>query len=106
MGKELHEKLVPAMLRAPQTDIEDQLSFHFYLIKFKPIPDDRKYRGFGLFVTAPLPKEAETMNVDLCLANRRIVKTGLIHSGSVMFNKEKVRMLIIFFSIVKHLISL
>ncbi|CAA7398025.1 unnamed protein product [Spirodela intermedia] len=90
MGKELHEKLVPAMLRAPQTDIEDQFNFHFYLIKFKPIPDDRKYREFGLFVTTPLPKEAETMDVDLCLTHRRIVKTGLIHSGSVMFDKEKI----------------
>ncbi|CAA6661652.1 unnamed protein product [Spirodela intermedia] len=79
-----------ACIEAPQTDIEDQFNFHFYLIKFKPIPDDRKYREFGLFVTTPLPKEAETMDVDLCLTHRRIVKTGLIHSGSVMFDKEKI----------------
>uniref|UniRef100_A0A1D1YWK0 Endoribonuclease Dicer 4 n=4 Tax=Anthurium amnicola TaxID=1678845 RepID=A0A1D1YWK0_9ARAE len=90
LREELHESLVPAALRAPWKNFEDKLNFHFYYMKFVPVPEDREYRRFGLFVTAPLPEEAKTMEVDLHLAHGRIVKAGLVPSGILMFDKEEI----------------
>lgn len=90
LQKELHETLVPSVLRVPWNDSEVPVSLHFYCIKFVPIPDDRQYRMFGLFVKSRLPREAETMEIDLHLHHSRIVKTGIISSGMIKFDRDEV----------------
>lgn len=87
---DLHEMLVPAALRVPWSDTEIPVQLNFYFVKFIPEPDDRIYRPFGLFVQVPLPKEAETMNVDLHLAHGRIVMARLVPSGTIKFDKDEV----------------
>ena len=87
---DLHEMLVPAALRVPWSDAEIPVQLNFYFIEFIPIPDDRIYCPFGLFVKSPLPREAETMNVDLHLAHGRIVKAKIIPSGTIEFDINEV----------------
>ncbi|XP_077223182.1 dicer-like 4 isoform X2 [Tasmannia lanceolata] len=87
---ELHEMLIPAALRVPWTCTENPIRLYFYDMRFIPDPDDRLYRDFGLFVKNPLPKEAETMNVDLHLAHGRIVKTQLNRSGIIEFDADEI----------------
>ncbi|XXG64625.1 hypothetical protein AAC387_Pa05g2523 [Persea americana] len=87
---DLHEMLVPAALRVPWSDAEIPVQLNFYFIEFIPIPDDRIYCPFGLFVKSPLPREAETMNVDLHLAHGRIVKAKLIPSGTIEFDINEI----------------
>ncbi|XP_077222093.1 endoribonuclease Dicer homolog 4-like [Tasmannia lanceolata] len=87
---ELHEMLIPAALRVPWICTESPIRLYFYDKRFIPDPDDRLYRDFGLFVKNPLPKEAETMNVDLHLAHGRIVMTQLIPSAIIEFDADEI----------------
>ena len=103
IGKGFHVKAVPEVFRSPVKCIDDHLNFHFYFLDLKPMPDDRKYKEFGLFVASPLPKEVENMEVDLCLTHCRIVKTVLVHSGDVMFDMKMVNIgFLTFFFIIRH----
>ncbi|KAK8962374.1 hypothetical protein KSP40_PGU009157 [Platanthera guangdongensis] len=88
--RELYEMLVPTVLKGPLPNFEEKIKLYFYYVRFIPIPDDRKYRAFGLFLKAPLPKEAEAVEVDLHLARGRIVKSGFIYCGMVTFGKEEI----------------
>ncbi|KAG0494006.1 hypothetical protein HPP92_005000 [Vanilla planifolia] len=90
LSKELHKMVVPAVLKGPWPYVMEMINLHFYYIRFTPIPDDRKYREFGLFLLAPIPNDAEAMEVDLHLARGRIVKTGFVNCGKISFNKEEI----------------
>lgn len=87
---ELHEMLVPAALKEPWSNLEDLVSLSSYYLKFNPVPEDRIYKSFGLFVKAPLPVEAESMELDLHLAHGRSVMTELVPSGFAEFGKDEV----------------
>ncbi|KAG8082637.1 hypothetical protein GUJ93_ZPchr0014g47162 [Zizania palustris] len=89
LREELHEMLIPAVLKPSIFKLDGLLNLHFYYVKFIPIPADRRYQMFGLFVINPLPEEAETLEVDLHLARGRIVKAGIRHLGTIAFDKEK-----------------
>nr|WOD55120.1 DICER-like protein 4 [Abelmoschus esculentus] len=86
---ELHEMLLPAVLKEPWTNLENYV-LHSYYIKFIPDPEDRSYKEFALFVKSPLPKEAERMELDLHLARRRSVMTKLVPSGVAEFKREEI----------------
>ncbi|KAJ6837174.1 endoribonuclease Dicer-like protein 4-like isoform X1 [Iris pallida] len=90
LKEELHEMLVPSVLREPWTIVDGSIDVYFYHVSFVPIPEDRHYRDFGLFLKSPLPKEAETMQVDLHLARGRIVKTGFVPFGMIKFHREEI----------------
>ncbi|XP_062159041.1 dicer-like protein 4 [Alnus glutinosa] len=87
---ELQEMLVPAALRKPWTNLENSVRLNSYYIKFSPDPEDRVYKKFGLFVKAPLPLEAERMELDLHLARGRSVMTKLVPSGIAEFDKNEI----------------
>lgn len=87
---QLHEMLVPAALKEPWADGENPVYLSCYYIKFIPIPEDRSYKEFGLFVKAPLPTEAAEMKVNLHLARRRSVKVELVPSGVSKFDKDEI----------------
>jgi endoribonuclease Dicer len=89
LREELHEMLIPAVLKPSGLKLDSLSNLHFYYVKFIPIPEDRRYQMFGLFVINPLPVEAETLQVDLHLARGRIVKAGIKHLGKIAFEKEK-----------------
>ncbi|XP_078438839.1 dicer-like 4 isoform X2 [Wolffia australiana] len=90
VGNSFYEIAVPEVLSVPQKYAGDHVTFIFYLINFNPIPPDREYKGFGLFVTKSLTNEVESMKVELCLTHRRIVEAGLVHSGSVIFDDKMI----------------
>ncbi|XP_062157664.1 dicer-like protein 4 isoform X2 [Alnus glutinosa] len=91
LQRELHEMLVPAALRKPLiTDLENSVSLNSYYIEFSPDPEDRIYKKFGLFVKAPLPGEAERMELDLHLSGRRSVMTKLVPTGIAEFDKNEI----------------
>lgn len=90
LKEELHEMLVPAVLRESWTIVDGNIDVYFYHVSCVPIPEDRRYRDFGLFLKSPLPKEAETMHVDLHLARGRIVKTGFVPFGMIKFDREEI----------------
>lgn len=81
--------LVPAALKESWSNLE-HICLSSYHIKFSPTPVDRVYRKFGLFVKAPLPAEAERMELDLHLARGRSVMTELVPSGVAEFNEDEV----------------
>jgi endoribonuclease Dicer len=87
--EELHEMLVPAVLRPSRYKLDCLLNLHFYYIEFIPKPADRRYQMFGLFVIDALPKEAEKLDVELHLAHARVVKAGIKYLGMMTFNKEE-----------------
>ncbi|XP_062184952.1 endoribonuclease Dicer homolog 4 isoform X3 [Phragmites australis] len=89
LREELHEMLFPAVLRPSRCKLDCSLNLHFYYIEFIPIPADRRYQMFGLFVINPLPKEAEKLDVELHLAHARIVKAGIKYLGMIAFDKEE-----------------
>lgn len=82
--------LVPAVLKGSWAELEDPIHLSSYYIKFCPAPEDRIYKNFGLFVKAPLPLEAERMELDLHLARGRSVFIELVPSGLSEFNKDEV----------------
>lgn len=81
--------LTPAVLRPSRRKLDCLLKLHFYYIEFIPIPADRRYQMFGLFVINRLPEEAEKLDVELHLARARIVKAGIKYLGMMAFNKEE-----------------
>lgn len=82
---------VPALLKESWlSSFDKKVNMHSYYVRFLPIPDDRDYRMFGLFLMSQLPEEAESLEVILHLTHRRIVKTGLDRLGLVSFDKEEV----------------
>uniref|UniRef100_A0A453CF00 Dicer dsRNA-binding fold domain-containing protein n=1 Tax=Aegilops tauschii subsp. strangulata TaxID=200361 RepID=A0A453CF00_AEGTS len=89
LREELHEMLIPTILKPSTCKLDCPLNLHFYYIQFFPIPADRHYRIFGLFVINPLPMEAEKLEVDLHLARGRIVKAGMKHLGTISFDEEQ-----------------
>ncbi|PKA57540.1 Endoribonuclease Dicer like 4 [Apostasia shenzhenica] len=90
LREDLHEMLVPAVLKGPLPSFVENIDLYFYFVRFTPIPDDRKYRPFGLFLKAPLPNEAIALKVDLHLARGRIVKSGFVYCGMVPFDNEEI----------------
>lgn len=90
LREELHEMLVPAALKVPWSFADDNVDMYSYYIKCIPIPVDRNYREFGLFIKVPIPNEAGTMEVDLHLARGRIVKAGFVPTGRVTLDREEV----------------
>lgn len=89
---ELHEMLVPALLKESWTTSENWIDLHSYYLEFCPVPRDRTYKKFGLFVKAPLPQEAEQLQLDLHLARGRYVTTKLVPLGLVKFNTDEITM--------------
>ncbi|KAK9269302.1 hypothetical protein L1049_001073 [Liquidambar formosana] len=87
---ELHEMLVPASLKEPWNNLANPVHLNSYFIKFIPIPEDRDYKRFGLFVKAALPEEAERMKLDLHLSHGRSVNTELVPSGVVQFDEDQI----------------
>ncbi|XP_023928784.1 dicer-like protein 4 isoform X2 [Quercus suber] len=87
---ELHEMLVPAVLKEPWTNLENPVHFYSYYIEFIPHPEDRDYKKFGLFLKAALPEEAERMELDLHLARGRSVMTKFVPSGVAEFDKDEI----------------
>ncbi|KAJ9688889.1 hypothetical protein PVL29_014506 [Vitis rotundifolia] len=87
--EELHEMIVPAALKDPWSNLE-HICLNSYYIKFTPTPEDRTYRKFGLFVKAPLPAEAEGMELDLHLSRGRSVMTELVPSGVTEFDENEI----------------
>uniref|UniRef100_A0A0E0KSN5 Dicer-like protein 4 n=1 Tax=Oryza punctata TaxID=4537 RepID=A0A0E0KSN5_ORYPU len=65
LREELHEMLIPAVLKPSRLKLDCLSYLHFYYVKFIPIPEDRRYQMFGLFVINPLPVEAETLQMIL-----------------------------------------
>lgn len=94
---ELHEMLVPALLKELWNDSKNPVHLSTYYLKFTPIPEDRLYKSFGLFVKVPLPEEAEGMELDLHLSHGRSVMTELVPSGVVEFDKDEVGIFLEFF---------
>lgn len=88
--RELHEMLVPAVLKEPWSKAEDYVYLTSYFVKFRPLPPDRDYKPFGLYVKVSLPGEAERMKLDLHLARGRSVVTELIPSRTMLFSRDEV----------------
>ncbi|XP_048227644.1 dicer-like protein 4 isoform X2 [Ricinus communis] len=93
---ELHEMLVPAVFKESLTSSENWINLHSYFIKFCPVPEDRIYKKFGLFIRAPLPLEAEQMELNLHLACGRYVTTKLVPLGCLAFHRDEITQAIYF----------
>ncbi|KAL8145327.1 dicer-like protein 4 isoform X2 [Apium graveolens] len=88
--RELHEMLVPAVLREPWSKAENHVHLSSYFVKFRPHPLDRDYKQFGLFLKVALPGEAERMKLDLHLARGRSVVTELVPSSTMLFTRDEI----------------
>ncbi|KAK2993669.1 hypothetical protein RJ640_009484 [Escallonia rubra] len=88
--QELHEMLVPAILKGPWEKQENTVCLSSYFAKFSPHPVDRSYKEFGIFLKKPLPGEAESMKLDLRLARGRSVMTELVPYGFAKFDEEEI----------------
>lgn len=88
--KELHEMLVPDAIKESWSETESTVCLHSYYIKFSPNPVDRDYKKFGLFVKAALPRDAESMRLDIHLARGRSIMTVLFPHGVVKFDANEV----------------
>lgn len=84
--------VVPTALKQQWTELDNPVTLSSYYFKFSPNPVDRDYKKFGLFVKAPLPKEAEKMTLDLPLNHGRSVLTELIPYGVSYFMKNEVKL--------------
>jgi endoribonuclease Dicer len=82
--------LVPAVLKESWTELEKPIYLNSYYIEFCPVPEDRIYKQFGLFLKAPLPLEADKMSLELHLARGRSVMTKLVPSGLSKFSTDEV----------------
>lgn len=87
--RELHEMILPAALKVSWTGSGHDV-LYCYHIKFTPHPRDRIYKEFGLFLKAPLPQEAERMDLELHLARGRSVMVNLMPSGVVELLEDEV----------------
>ncbi|KAL4589871.1 hypothetical protein LXL04_002782 [Taraxacum kok-saghyz] len=89
--RELHEMLVPSALRERWIKLKrTTIRLNSYFIKFTPSPADRLYKDFGLFIRAPIPKEAEKMQLDLHLARGRSVLAEIVPCGASEFNNNEI----------------
>ncbi|GLJ43003.1 hypothetical protein SUGI_0892520 [Cryptomeria japonica] len=86
MGMELYEMLVPVALKGGLNECTKPVCLNAYLLKFNPIPPDREYTQFALFIESTLPMQAATMKIELHLAHGRIVNTELIPCRSLEFD--------------------
>lgn len=82
--------LVPSAFRQAWGNSDDIVHLNSYLLKFRPSPDDRIYKEFGLFIMTCLPVEAEKMELDLHLAHGRTVMTQIVPFGVNKFDKAEV----------------
>jgi len=82
--------LVPSAFGQSWTNEDEITHLNSYYIKFSPCPEDRVYKEFGLFIMAPLPMEAEKLELDLHLAHGRSVMTKFVPFGVVEFDKDEV----------------
>ncbi|CAI0395038.1 unnamed protein product [Linum tenue] len=89
-SRELHEMLIPTILKESWTSTEDVVLLSSYYIEFHPVPEDRTYKKFGLFVKTPLPQDAASMELDLHLARGRYVATKLVPSRMSAFNRDEI----------------
>ncbi|XP_019057832.1 PREDICTED: dicer-like protein 4 [Tarenaya hassleriana] len=89
---ELYEMLVPSLFKQKWDNSMDCVGLHSYYIKFVPVPEDRAYRNFGLFIKSPLPLEGEGMELDLHLAHHRSVYVNLLARGITEFNSDEIRL--------------
>ncbi|KAG5243775.1 dicer protein [Salix suchowensis] len=87
---ELCEMLVPAVLKESWTELEKPIHLNSYYVQFCPVPEDRIYKQFGLFLKAPLPLEADKMSLELHLARGRSVMTKLVPSGLSEFSTDEI----------------
>lgn len=87
--RELHEMILPAALKVSWTGSGHDV-LYCYHIKFTPHPRDRIYKEFGLFLKAPLPQEAERMDLELHLARGRSVMVNLMPSGVVELLEDEI----------------
>ncbi|KAI4335598.1 hypothetical protein L6164_014232 [Bauhinia variegata] len=87
---ELHEMLVPSAFRLAWINNGKIVHFYSYYIKFTPIPEDRIYKKFGLFIMTTLPMEAEKLELDLHLAHGRSVLTKLVPLGVTEFDNDEI----------------
>nr|GMD28858.1 dicer-like protein 4 [Ipomoea batatas] len=90
--KELHEMLVPDAFKESWSETESPVCLHSYYIKFSPNPVDRDYKKFGLFVKAALPRDAESMRLDIHLARGRSIMTVLFPHGVVKFDANEIKL--------------
>lgn len=88
---ELYEMRVPVALQGGWNKCTKSVYLHAYIVDFNPVPPDREYTQFALFLESSLPNEAERMNVELHLAHGRIVKTELLPSRSLEFDPSQLR---------------
>ncbi|XP_047307514.1 dicer-like protein 4 [Impatiens glandulifera] len=88
--RELHEMIVPALLKESWSLSDKSVSLNSYYIKFNPSPADREYKRFGLFLKSPLPKEAERMKLTLCLSHGRSVATEFSPFGLTEFDQKEI----------------
>ncbi|KAL1372177.1 hypothetical protein HN51_002320 [Arachis hypogaea] len=89
---ELHQMLVPSPFRKSWINEEKIVHLNSYYIKFRPFPEDRVYKKFGLFIMTCLPAEAEKLELDLHLAHGRSVKSTFVPFGVVEFDKDEIKM--------------
>ncbi|KAM7268329.1 hypothetical protein ACFE04_010495 [Oxalis oulophora] len=90
--EELCEMVVPAALKEAWAHTGDSVHLNSYYIKLIPVPQDRAYKKFGLFLKASLPQEAERMDLDLNLAHGRYVEAKLVPAGVKIFDKDEMLM--------------
>ncbi|MED6180828.1 endoribonuclease Dicer [Stylosanthes scabra] len=89
---ELHQMLVPSTFRKSWINEEENVHLNSYYIKFCPLPEDRVYKKFGLFIMTRLPAEAEKLELDLHLAHGRSVMTTFVPFGVIEFDKHEIKM--------------
>lgn len=82
--------LVPGLFKQKWDLSKRCINLHSYHIRFVPHPADRIYKEFGLFMMSPLPIEAETMDLDLHLANQRSVSVKIFPAGDAKFDSDEV----------------
>ncbi|XP_028760714.1 dicer-like protein 4 isoform X2 [Neltuma alba] len=89
---DLYEMLVPSAFRQAWTNSDNIVHLNSYFFKFRPSPEDRIYKEFGLFMMTHLPAEAEKMELDLHLARGRTVMTQFVPFGIIEFDKAEIQM--------------
>ncbi|KAL9263922.1 Dicer-like protein [Drosera capensis] len=89
-GRDEHDMLVPGALTKQWNVLEEPVCLNSYFVRFTAKPHDRQYKEFGLFIKAPLPSDAEKLELDLHLAHGRSVITELLPSGVTQFDQEEI----------------
>lgn len=71
----------------------DTVELHAYSVSFEPIPKDRDYVNFGLFLEADLGPEAGSLEVKLQLKSRRFVIAKCTPCGTMEFDPNQVNLI-------------